>query len=101
MLTDGLQAVGPQLQLGVLAGHAQSVTTHGSAHAWQTMSDSQSVSAAQCAGTQPYSIVVTQGTGAGHTSPGVHGAEGAQVGAATWVHSKPYAQAGPVPQPGA
>jgi len=81
--------VEPQLQLGSLGGHAQSVTAHGSVQAWHTMSEAHCESAVQCAGTHPYSIVVVHGTGAGHASPAGHGADGAQPEAPTCAHSKP------------
>jgi len=58
------------------------------------------VSTVQRAGTQPYSTVVVQGSAAGHASAGVHGTDGAQPRVPVCAHSKPYAHAGPVPQPG-
>jgi hypothetical protein len=65
------------------------------------MPDAQSLSAEQCAGVQPYSSVVTHGSGSGHDSPGAHGAaEGQPPDAPTTVHSNPMPHAGPVPQPG-
>jgi hypothetical protein len=61
----GSQTAVPQPQFGTSGAHAQSVTGHGSVHAWHTMPEAHCVSTVQCAGTQPYSMVVVHGSGAG------------------------------------
>jgi hypothetical protein len=91
----------PQLQSGTFGAHAQSVTAHGCVHAWHTMPEAHSASTEQCAGVQPYSSVVTHGSGSGHAAPGAQGGVEAQLPEApTTLHSNPTPHAGPVPQPG-